>query len=85
MPFPLHLVLCVFTWHFVLLRLLWRAHGVWRVHLTGKPQSDAQVRSGQGPVPKHSLPPGPGAAQALACAQSSSTNILGEPQDGCDG
>lgn len=55
------------------------------MHLTGKAQSNVQVRSVQAPVLKHSLPPGPGAGQALGFAQSSFMNILGEElQDGCD-
>lgn len=55
------------------------------MHLTGKAQSNVQVRSVQGPVLKHSLSPGPGAGQTLGFAQSSFMNILGEElQDGCD-
>lgn len=55
------------------------------MHLTGEPQSDAQVRSVQRPLLKHSLPPGPGAVRAVSCDQSSSTSVSGVSRDGCDG
>lgn len=55
--------------------------------LEGAPQwqSDAQVRSVQRPLLKHSLLSGPGAVQAVSCGQSASTNVSGESQEGCDG
>lgn len=77
--------LCIHLAFHIAKRLLWKARRVWRVHLTGEPQSDVQVRSVQGPLLKHLLlPPGPGALRALSCGHSSSMNVSGDSRVGCE-